>query len=170
MGGGSALDGVENRRDRGVGVEKQGHIPHHGGYLGGPTSGRGAGPIQGLRLHLEEHRRLRQLVLCCHFGCSSPIHPAGLPRTRTRAETARVKSRDALPSRSARERRDEFSRSAFTSKKSRPRAGVSHCSSRHGAVGGGRCAWAGAPGHRERPSCADASPQVHAPDLEDADA
>src|SRR5207302_2923000 len=57
------LDGIENRLNRGVGVEKQGHIAHHGGVLGRHLRTGKRDRLQGLRLHLEEHWRLWQLVL-----------------------------------------------------------------------------------------------------------
>src|SRR5882762_8910392 len=57
------LDGVENGLYGGVGVEKQGHIPHHGGVLGRHLRAGKRDRLQGLRLHLEEHWRLWQLVL-----------------------------------------------------------------------------------------------------------
>src|SRR2546430_1898815 len=87
------LDGVENRLNRGVGVEKQGHIAHHGGVLGRPLRTGKRDRLQELRLHLEEHWRVWQLVLLLPLRVQLADPSRRLATDENTRRTARVKSR-----------------------------------------------------------------------------
>src|SRR5882762_8724992 len=165
------LDGVENGLYGGVGVEKQGHIPHHGGVLGRRLRAGKRDRLHGLRLHLEEHGRLWQRVLLLPLRVQLADPSRRLAIDKNARRTARVKSRMRCRLEPHRERRYEILEIRLhVEEVDAARRGVPLLI-QHGAIGGGADAHGLAhPGDRKRTVLRRRIAQVHTTDLEDADA
>src|SRR6267378_3360505 len=165
------LDGVENRLCRGVGVEKQGHIPHHGGVLGRHLRAGKRDRLQGLRLHLEEHWRLWQLVLLLPLRVQLADPSRRRATDKNARRTAGVKSRMRCRLETHRERRYEILEIRLHVEEVDAARRSVPLLIQHGAIGGGADAHGLAhPGDRKRTVLRRRIAQVHATDLEDADA
>src|SRR2546426_12379522 len=170
-GGFFGLDGVENRLYRGAGVEKQGHIAHHGGVLGGHLRAGKRDRLQGLRLYLEQHRRLWQLVLLLPLRVQLADPSRRLAIDQDARRTARGESGVRCRLEAHWERRDEILEIRLHVEEVDAARRCVPLLIEHRAVGGGADAHRLAqPGARWRAILRPRVAQVHAPDLEDADA